>query len=564
MLLVLDNFEHLVEAARELAELSAAGRHLKLVVTSRRPLRLAGEHEFPVPPLALPDLAALPDIAVLSEFDAVALFVARTQAVHADFVVSSANAPAIAELCVKLDGLPLAIELAAGRAKLLSPQALLARIDQRFDLLTGGPRDTPARHQTLRATIDWSHGLLQPDEQTLFTRSAVFVGGCTLEAAETVCGGERILAGLSTLIDSNLLRQEEQADGEPRFTMLESIRAYALDRLEASGLADESRRRHAEHFLSIADRIQDDVRTKPDVDWLALEREHDNFRAALSWLAASGENEALAQLTVRLSAFWETRGHLMEASAERLCAGAHADLPPALEARVWLHAADLGWHFAEPERARESAARALELFRQVGDRRSEARCLQAAALAATFADDDAVDPLAEEARTIFRELGDRRGVYHITHIQGLWAMQCNGWQRAQACLEESLEVARELGSDQLAGNPLCDLGVLALADAASPRRRCVSLCPKSRKRSWRPVSRSTSPTLCAARFGGVAAAKGHVEQQRAFWARPRAFRSAPVTRPSPTRFARSTRLPPRFTSASRSRQSRQHGRRAAR
>jgi predicted ATPase/DNA-binding SARP family transcriptional activator len=509
LLLVLDNFEHLVEAARELADLLATGRQLKLLVTSRRPLRLAGEHELPVPPLALPDLATLPDIAVLPEFDAVALFIARAQAVHADFAVSSANAPAIAELCVKLDGLPLAIELAAGRAKLLSPQALLARIDQRFDLLTGGPRDMPVRHQTLRATIDWSHGLLRPDEQTLFARLAVFVGGCTLEAAETICGGERVLAGLSTLIDSNLLRQEEQVDGEPRFTMLESIRAYALDRLEASGLADESRRRHAEHFLSIADRIQDDFRTKPDVDWLALEREHDNFRAALSWLAANEENEALAQLTVRLVGFWDTRGHLMESKQWNDSALTLApELPPALEARVWLHAASLGWHFAEPERAQKSAARALELFRQLGDRSHEARCLQAAALAATFAGDDAADPRAEEAKTIFRELGDRRGVYQTTHIQGLWAMQCNGWQRAQACLEESLEIAHELGSDQLAGNALCDLGVLALYQ----RRHddAVSHFVQSLASAWRtgwPINIAYS----LRGLGGVAAAKGHVE-----------------------------------------------------
>ena len=509
LLLVLDNFEHLVEAGHEVAELLASARQLKLLVTSRRPLRLAAEHELPVPPLALPDLATLPDIAALSEFDAVALFIARAQVVNADLAVSSANAPAIAELCVKLDGLPLAIELAAGRAKLLSPQALLARIDQRFDLLTGGPRDMPVRHQTLRATIDWSHGLLQPDEQTLFARLAVFVGGCTIEAVETVCGGERVLAGLSTLIDSNLLRQQEQADGEPRLTMLESIRAYALDQLEASGLEDESRRRHAEHFLSIADRIQDDFRTKPDVDWLALEREHDNFRAALTWLAANEEKEALAQLTVRLAAFWETRGHLIESKRWNDAALTLApELPPALEARVWLQAASLGWHFAEPEPARASAARARELFRQVGDRRSEARCLQAAALAATFADDDAVDPLAEEAKTIFRELGDRRGVYHITHIQGLWAMQCSDWQRTQACLEESLELAHELGSDQLVGNALCDLGVLSLYQ----RRHddATSLFVQSLESAWR--SGFTINIAYSLRgLGGVAAAQGHVE-----------------------------------------------------
>ena len=245
LLLVLDNFEHLVEAAPALAELLAAAPQLKLLVTSRIPLRLSGEHEYPVPPLDLPDPAHLPEIASLSQYEAVALFIERARAVKADFAVTNANAPAVAEICVRLDGLPLAIELAAARAKLLSPQALLARLEQSLDLLTGGPRDLPARQQTLRATIDWSYDLLGPDEQTLFARLAVFAGGCTLAAAEAVCGGDGLLTGLSTLVDNNMLRQEEQPDGEPRFTMLETIRAYALERLEPSGEADEIRRRHA-------------------------------------------------------------------------------------------------------------------------------------------------------------------------------------------------------------------------------------------------------------------------------------------------------------------------------
>src|SRR5262249_47653115 len=205
------------------------------VPAGRRPrLRLSAAHESPVPPLALPDPARLPGRGSLLRYDAVALFVERAGAVKPGFAVTNANAPAVAELCVRLDGLPLAIELAAARAKLLSPQALLARIEQRLDLLTSGPRDLPVRQQTLRATIDWSYGLLEPDEQTLFTRLAVFHGGCTLEAAEAVCSGDGLIAGLAALVDDNMLRQEEQADGEPRFTMLETIRSYARERLEAS------------------------------------------------------------------------------------------------------------------------------------------------------------------------------------------------------------------------------------------------------------------------------------------------------------------------------------------
>src|SRR5262245_41105184 len=234
LLLVLDNFEHLLDAAHAVGELLAAAPSLKLLATSRIPLHLAAEHELPVPPLALPDPAHLPEPSTLSQYDAVELFVERARAVKPEFEVTTANAPAVAELCIRLDGLPLAIELAAARAKLLSPQALLARLEQQLDLLSGGPRDLPARQQTLRATIDWSHGLLDPEERLLFARLAVFHGGCTLEAADAVCGGEGLLAGLATLVDDNLLRQEEQDDGEPRFTMLETIRAYARERLEAS------------------------------------------------------------------------------------------------------------------------------------------------------------------------------------------------------------------------------------------------------------------------------------------------------------------------------------------
>ena len=375
LLLVLDNVEQLVDAAPELAKLLATAPELKLLVTSRTPLNLSGEHEFSVPSLSLPDLAHLPELASISQYEAVALFVDRARAVKADFAVTSANAPAVAEMCVRLDGLPLAIELAASRAKLLSPQALLARLEQRFDLLVGGPRDMPARQQTLRATIDWSYGLLGRDEQTLLARLAVFVGGCTLEAVEAVCGGAGVLTGLTTLIDSNLLRQEEQPDGEPRFTMLESIRAYSLDLLEASGEAEDVRRRHADHFVSVAGRIEDDVRTKPDVDWLALEREHDNFRAALNWLAAHDEHELLVQLTAGLVRFWEVRGHVAEGRElvrHRPDARVSASLLRSRRTSGSVRLPSCGTS-TNTSGSRESAIRALALFRQVGDRYYEAR-----------------------------------------------------------------------------------------------------------------------------------------------------------------------------------------------
>jgi predicted ATPase/class 3 adenylate cyclase len=511
LLLVLDNVEHLIEAAPELATLLATAPELKLLVTSRTPLNLSGEHEFSVPSLSLPDLAHLPELASISQYEAVALFVDRARAVKADFAVTSANAPAIAEMCVRLDGLPLAIELAASRAKLLSPQALLARLEQRFDLLVGGRRDMPARQQTLRATIDWSYGLLGRDEQTLFAHLAVFVGGSTLGAVEAVCGGEGLLTGLATLIDSNLLRQEEQPDGEPRFTMLESIRAYSLERLEASGQAEDVRRRHADHFLLVASRIEDDFRTQPNVDWLALEREHDNFRATLNWLAAHDEHESLVQLTAGLVPFWVQRGHIAEGKSWcDIGLTLAPQLPPALEAQVWLNAASLLWHLDEYQAARESATRALALFRQIGDRYNEANSLSVASISAALAGDYAdADSLAEDAKAIFRELGELElRVLQATHNQGLWAMERGDLPRARACLEENLTGSRELGSDRQTGNAACDLGVLALYEHrhgdAIPL--FVESLESARRTGW-PLNIA----YCLRGLGCVAVAHGDIE-----------------------------------------------------
>ena len=259
MLLVLDNFEQVVAAAPLVAELLAACPRLKCLVTSRVVLRLSGEHEFPVPPLDLPDPRHLPAVETLSQYAAVALFIQRALAVKPDFRVDNANAPAVAEICVRLDGLPLAIELAAARIKLFPPQAMLARLGRRLELLRGGARDMPERHQTLRQAIAWSYDLLEAGEQALFRRLAVFARGCTLEAAEAVCQAVHdpaagpgpsleVLDGVASLLDKSLLRQQEQASGEPRFRMLETIREYGLECLTASGEEPAVRRAHADYL----------------------------------------------------------------------------------------------------------------------------------------------------------------------------------------------------------------------------------------------------------------------------------------------------------------------------
>lgn len=282
LLLILDNFEQLVGSARLASDLLAACPHLKLLVTSRTALRLRGEREFPVPPLSLPDPKRLPPLAELAQSPAVALFLDRAQAVRPDVELTNDNAGAIVEICHRLDGLPLAIELAAARTKLLAPPAMLARLTNRLNVLTGGPRDLPERHQTLRDTIAWSYDLLSPDEQTLFRRLAVFAGGCTLDSAETVTE-QPVFEEISALVDHSLVRQSEDPGGEPRFRMLETIRDYATEQLQASGEAAELQRREAEWCLALAKEAEAGLFGHDQASWLTrLDSEHDNIRAALT------------------------------------------------------------------------------------------------------------------------------------------------------------------------------------------------------------------------------------------------------------------------------------------
>jgi predicted ATPase/class 3 adenylate cyclase len=273
LLLLLDNFEQVLPAGRLVSELLASCPRLKLLVTSRAALHLRGEREFPVPPLALPDPRRLPAVETLLQYAAVGLFIQQALAVKPDFAVTNENAPAVAEICHRLDGLPLAIELAAARVKLLSPQRMLSRLESRLNLLTGGARDLPARQQTLRGAITWSYDLLEAEEKSLFQRLAVFVGGCTLEDAEAVCSSNGdleldVLGGTGSLVDKSLLRHEERGEDEARLTMLETIREYALERLEESGERDELRRRHAHHFLELAEAAAPRIQSADQGAWL--------------------------------------------------------------------------------------------------------------------------------------------------------------------------------------------------------------------------------------------------------------------------------------------------------
>src|SRR5688500_5914241 len=318
LLLVVDNFEQVLEGASVVGELGAACPKLKVLATSRIPLRLYGEQEYAVPPLALPDSRVLPPVEVLTQYEAVRLFVERARAVKADFSVTNESAPAVAEICARLDGLPLAIELAAARIRVLPPHKMLERLGDRLKLLRGGARDLPTRQQTLRGTIDWSYELLEEEEKTLFGRLSVFSGGRTLEAIEEICDPEGdldALEGVESLLEKSLLRREEGVGGESRFVMLETVHEYARERLEASDEAEETRRLHAEYFLALAEEAEPELSGANQLACLErLEADHDNMRAALSWSLEKVPETAL-RLAVALARFWEKRSYFSEGSS---------------------------------------------------------------------------------------------------------------------------------------------------------------------------------------------------------------------------------------------------------
>ncbi len=314
LLLLLDNFEQILPAAPLISDLLAAAPRLKVLVTSRALLGLYGEHDFRVPPLQLPDPKHLPPVERLSQYEAVRLFIERAQAARADFVITNENAPAVAEICARLDGLPLAIELAAARIRLLPPQALLQRLSSRLKLLTGGGRNLPARQQTLRGAIDWSYSLLAPAEQALFARLAVFVGGCTLEAIEAVCNAEGdldvdMLDGTASLVDKSLLRQVEGPESEPRLVMLETIREYAAERLaEDAGFSAAARRAHATFFAGFTQRQRERLAGPTREAALGeIEADIENVRSAWHYWVAEGDLEQRRGLTDGLWQLYDAR-----------------------------------------------------------------------------------------------------------------------------------------------------------------------------------------------------------------------------------------------------------------
>ena len=414
-LLVLDNFEHLLEAATEVVHLIETCRALVVLATSRAPLRVRGEQEYPVPPLALPPSTQDPTEEEVLKSPSGRLFVERARAASPSFALTSENASSVAAICWRLAGLPLALELAAAKVRFLEPVALLSRLDEA--LSNAWARDLPERQRTMRATLDWSYDLLSAPERQLFRRLSVFSGGFSLEAAETVGAGEEgggVLSGLGALVEQSLVAVEPPAAGsEARYGMLEPIRQYALRRLEESGEAEEIGRRHAAYYLALGEAAYPELMGREQVEWLdRLEVEHDNLRAALGWFLARDDVDSAGRLAWALSWFWWVRGHFSE----------------------WRH-----WNESVLVRNPSAPTRAHAL-------------LSASTLAYLHADYDRAAPLAEESLALARELGDEEGTRLALGLAGFIAVAREEIERGLDMVEEA--VARHLAAGDKAAAAL--------------------------------------------------------------------------------------------------------------
>lgn len=493
LLLVLDNFEHLLPAATLVADLLGACPALTVLVTSRAPLRVSGEHELAVLPLAVPDLQHLPQGGDLARYPAVGLFLERARAVSPEFQLTPSNAVAVATICTRLDGLPLALELAAARIKLLPPVAMVARLERRLELLTGGARDAPARQRTLRETLAWSYDLLRPSEQRLFRCLAVFTGGWTLEAAEAVCGppptddgrtpvngqlptGDSVLDRLAALVDTNLVRAIPEPRGTSRFVLLETVGEYAREQLAGSGDERTCRQQHAHVFLALAEQLEVKLRGSQRVAWRdRLVAEVDNLRAVVTWALQSGEPELALRLTAVLYWPWLQLGQFREGrqwseAALALPGGAGRTLA---RARTSLAAGAFAWHEGDAVAARRRLAESADLSAGLGDRQGLGLAAQFLGLLALSRGEHALaHARLIESVALFRAIADDWNLANALFILGD-AVARNDPEAARAHYEESLARFRGLGDPWGIAWPLTGLGGIALRRGESATARAL-------------------------------------------------------------------------------------------
>ena len=525
LVIVLDNFEQVMGAAPEIGDLLSSCPKLKLLVTSRSPLRLSAEHEWPVPPLEVPNTRD--PFTVLQDAEAVQLFVTRARAVKPSFTLTMENAPVVAEITRRLDGLPLAIELAAARAKLLPPAALLKRLDRRFELLTGGARDLPDRHRTLKNTIDWSFELLPEAERHALTNAAVFAGGSTLEAAEAVLepnGSQDVLDMLTALVDNNLMTQRDLPE-DTRFGLLESVRAYALEKLEASGDAEAVRARHAEHFMALAEEAKEHLFGEAQGRWLGLlEIEHDNLRAALTWTAKHRPGDPHARLATALIHFWWIRGHYGE--GRRWLAGTldQIDKTSSYRGRALDGAGVLAWIQGDYKAARTLYEESLAIDRDAGDQKGIASSLgNLGIIALEQGDLTLAKELLGEALAINRGLGNLQGLAPSLINLSLVAIKQEDFTLARSQLEEALSINRRLGDRWGVTTALINLGDVMCAEGDCLRAQThfeesLGLAQE--------LGDKESIAYGLEGFAGVAAAQGRAERAARLWGAAEALREA--------------------------------------
>jgi predicted ATPase len=479
-LLVLDNFEQVAKAAPDLTELLTACPQVKILVTSRAALHIQGEHEVVVPPLGLPEREhiELLECTALVHYPAIALFLQRALALKPGLALTQANMQTIAHICLSLDGLPLAIELAAARIKLLPPQALRQRLAHPLQILTSNTQDAPARHQTLRDTIGWSYHLLEDTEQQVFRRLSVFVGGATLEAIETTCSAfadqtQPVLDTVASLIDKSLLRQTEMEEGEPRITMLETIREYALECLSRSNEEEMVRQRHAACYLALAEQCEHELRGPRQAVWLRrLEREHDNLRTILDWTLGHHAPkqvqilhiETALRLAGTLRRFWQMHGHLLEGQnyLERvLVASEGMAVSSRARAQALIAAGTLAATQNDYDRVEAYCRQSLALFRKMEDQPGIALSLFLLSVVPLMKNDSVgARSLTEEALALFRNMGDKERIAWSLSTLGLLDVREGKYIRAHTLYEESLLLHRELGDKRGVARTLLHLASL--------------------------------------------------------------------------------------------------------
>jgi predicted ATPase len=531
--LVMDNFEQVTSAAPQVAEMLAAAPHLKILVTSRTLLHLSLEREFAVPPLALPEDAAALSAEEVAKYEAVKLFVERAQSAKANFVLTAENSRAVAEICARLDGLPLAIELAAARARILSPAAILSKLENRLQLLTGGAADLPERQQTMRGAVAWSYDLLEPHEKRLFETLSVFAGGFTFEAAEAVCENYElkntnhelnkskipnpkspisVLDDLTSLVDKSLVVAKEQPDGEMRFRMLEVVREFAAESLETGGADEAARRAHAEYFLALAEEAEKHLKGKNSVKWLdQLEEEHDNLRAALRWLLQNDVKSA-ARLAAAARLFWLLHSHLtegrdwLERALENVRHDATVDARFSLLNMLGTLARFQGDYEAGRRTYREllRAGEAAKDFWHIAEANSGL-----GSIAYQEGDFATARKFIEESLKISREMDEKYGIAAALNSLGDIARTEGDYAAARQLFEESLAISRSLGIKQFICAILANLGAVTFGegDFAAARRHFSEALATAQELGNRAII-----SLSLDGFAALAAERGEAEQ----------------------------------------------------